>query len=102
EVEEVSRYNNVNFLTSVGEKHLNSQGAFADSSFLNMFGLPMVSGDPVRALNGPKNIVLTQQLATSLFGNDDPMGKTVRIDSNADFTVTGVLKDLPDNTSFVF
>ena len=46
--------------------------------------------------------MLTQKLAKKLFGNEDPMGKTVRIDSNDNFTVTAVLKDLPNNTSFDF
>ena len=101
-VEDVARYNNVTFLVTVGETHLNSRGAFTDSGFVNIFNFPLVSGDPLRMLGGPKNIVLTQHLALALFGTQDPMGKTVRIDSNANFTVTGVLKDLPTNTSFEF
>ena len=102
EVEDVARFNNVTFLTTAGETHLNSQGAFTDSGFLSMFNFPMLQGDPVHALNGPYSIVLTKHLAITLFGNADPMGRTVRIDSNANFTVTGVMKDLPDNTSFNF
>src|ERR1700743_833428 len=76
-VEDVARYNNVTFLVTVDNTHLNSHGAFADSSFVHMFDFPMVSGDPIHALNGPKDIVLTQHLARALFGNQDPMGKTV-------------------------
>src|ERR1700743_1544474 len=101
-VEDAARFNNVTFLTSVGEVHLNTQGAFADSGFLSMFGLPMVKGDPARALSGTYDIVLTQRLAKRLFGNGDAMGKTVRIDSTSDFTVTGIFKDLSPAVSFNF
>lgn len=101
-VADASRFMHQNFLTAVGETHLNTQGAFVDSGFLSMFDFPLVAGNPTRALTGTYNIVLTQTLARRLFGNADAMGKTVRIDSNADFTVTGILKDLPSTTSFKF
>jgi putative ABC transport system permease protein len=101
-VEDISRYNNTTFLLTVGDTHLNSRGAFADSGFIHLFDFPMLSGNPVQALAGPGNIVITDHLARALFGNDDPMGKSIRIDSNAFFKVSGVLKDLPANTSFQF
>ena len=102
EVEEATRFRNVTFLTTVGETHLNTMGAFTDSSFLEMFDFPLLQGNARQSLNGGYNIVLTHKLAKRLFGNADPMGKIVRIDSTANFTVTGVLKDLPPNTSFDF
>ena len=102
EVEDVVRFNNITFLATVGETHLNSRGAFTDSGFISMFDFPLLKGNARQALAAPANIVLTEKFAKSLFGQDDPMGKTVRIDSNAMFKVTGVLKDLPPNTSFEF
>jgi ABC-type antimicrobial peptide transport system permease subunit len=101
-VEDVTRYRNVVYLLSTGDTRLNASGACADSGFLKMFGLPLAKGDATHALNTPSGIVLTQHLAKTLFGNNDPMGKTVRIDSNNNFTVTAVLNDLPANTSFEF
>jgi putative ABC transport system permease protein len=101
-VEEAVRYGNSRFLTTVGETRLNSAGAFVDSGFLTMFGFPMLKGDPSRALGGLYNIVVTQRLAKRLFGNEDPMGRIIRIDNKADFTVTGILRDLPSTTSFDF
>ena len=101
-VEDVTRFYNQVFLLSVGGTRLNSRGAFADSGFLKMFGFPLLEGDATHAFNTPKGIVLTRHLATTLFGNEDPMGKAVRVDSNNYFTVTAVLKDLPANTSFDF
>ncbi|HMI62858.1 MAG TPA: ABC transporter permease, partial [Puia sp.] len=94
EVERVVRVNisNANFLISHGEKHFSIQGAFADTGFFSMFNFPLLKGNPATALNSIKNIILTKPLAEKLFGNEDPMGKTVRVDSADYLTVTGVLK----------
>ncbi len=104
EVEDVVRINNsgANFLVSNGDRHFSIHGIFADTGFLNMFSFPLLQGSAGNALSSVKNIVLTQQLAKKLFGNEDAMGKTVKIDSVDYLTVTGVLKDLPNNTSFDF
>jgi putative ABC transport system permease protein len=104
EVEDVVRLNEyaANFLLTAEDKHFSLHGEFADSDFLKMFSLPLLEGNAATALNSPNGIVLTQQLAIKLFGNEDAMGKTVRIDTADNFTVTAVLKDLPPNTRFNF
>jgi len=53
-------------------------------------------------LSSNNNIVITQKLAKQLFGNEEAMGKTIRVDSADYFIVSGVLKDLPNNTNFSF
>lgn len=102
QVEESTHTTFCNFLFTVGDKKLTAPGYFTDQGFLKMFTFPTVKGDPNKALNSVYSIVLTEKLAKKLFGNDDAVGKTLRIDSNANFTVTAVLKDLPDNTRFKF
>src|ERR1043166_9554109 len=102
EVEDAVRYRRVTFLTTVGEKHVNAQGAFADSNFLSVFNFPLLKGNAATSLNSNYSIVLTRQLAKKFFGNEEAVGKTVRIDSTDNFTVTAVLKDLPSNTQFDF
>ena len=104
EVERMVRVNNsgANFLISNGDKHFSIHGDFVDTGFFNMFNFPLVEGNAAIALNSAKNIILTQQLAKKLFGDQDPMGMTVRVDSVDYLTVTGVLRDLPVNTSFQF
>jgi len=102
EVEAVTRFDNITFLATAGENHFNVRGAFADSTFLSMFGFPLLEGKTEGSLNTVDKIVLTEKFAKKLFGKEDPMGKIVRIDSNANFTVMAVLKDLPTNTSFNF
>ncbi|MBN8851275.1 MAG: ABC transporter permease [Sphingobacteriales bacterium 50-39] len=103
EVEEAARVRTVYFLVSnTGEKHFNLQGAFADSSFLRVFDFPVLKGDVQTALSRDEGIVLTEHVARNLFGDADPIGQTVRIDSTDNFKVTAVLKDLPGNTEFTF
>ncbi|HZH37567.1 MAG TPA: ABC transporter permease, partial [Flavisolibacter sp.] len=100
DVEDVVRTSGTGFLFSYGEKRLNATGNFTDPGFLNMFSFPLLKGSAGSALVGNNNIVVTEKLAKKLFGNEDPMGKIVRIDSADHFTVTGLLKDLPNNTVF--
>jgi putative ABC transport system permease protein len=102
QVEEVARTNNCSFLFTIGDKHLNVNGNFTDPGFLTMFTFPLVNGNPKTALNDINDIVITQKLSKKLFGDGNAMGKVIKIDSNAYFTVTGVMKDLPNNTQFQF
>jgi putative ABC transport system permease protein len=102
EVEDAARFRPVYFLTTVGDHHFNSEGAFADSAFLSILNFPLLKGSAKTALNDNHSIVITQSLATRLFGRADAMGKIVRIDSAENFKVTGVLKDLSGSTQFTY
>lgn len=101
EVEDVVRFNNSTFLVTAGEKKINKRGAFVDSGFLKMFSFPLLSGN-ANALSGPNSIVLTERFAKAFFGNEEALGKTIKVDSVHNCTVTAVLKDLPNNTLFRF
>ncbi|NJK97462.1 MAG: ABC transporter permease [Bacteroidales bacterium] len=63
-----------------------------------MFEIEFVHGNAKTALNGPNEIVLTEELANKYFGNENPMGKTMTVWQNTPFTVTGVIKQPPLNT----
>jgi len=102
EIEEVARWQNTNFLLSVGDRHFNVPGNFTDSGFLNMFSFPTLDGIQNYRLNDPTGIVITQSLATRLFGKESAVGKQIRLDSVDLFVVKAVLKDLPGNTQFRF
>ncbi|HVU55040.1 MAG TPA: ABC transporter permease [Puia sp.] len=86
----------------VGDKKLYLSGGLVASDFEKMFRFPLVKGSMETVLRDPYSIVLTQSTARALFGDADPMGKTVRFDNMDELRVTGVLKDLPLNTSFDF
>ena len=89
-------------LFSVGEKKLIKSGGIVDTGFLQMFSFPMLKGNPSTALNDMHSVVLTEKAAKSLFGDEDAMGKVIRIENKENFTVSGILKDLPGNTRFDF
>jgi len=76
--------------------------AAVDSSLLKILTLPLSMGDPGTALNSPHSIILTQKLATKYFGRDNPVGKTLTVENKAQFTVTGVFKEIPANSMFTF
>lgn len=103
EVEAAIRYSDDNpFLLTVGDNKLMKSAGFAEASFLTTFTFPLIEGNAATALNGIYSAVLTESTAKSLFGKEDALGKTVKLDSTTNLTVTGVLKDLPNNTSFNF
>ena len=79
-----------------------SSVAATDSGLLKIFTFPLSMGDPATALNSPHSIILTQKLATKYFGNINPVGKTLTLENQAQFTVTGVFKNIPANSMFAF
>ncbi len=78
---------------------------FADSNFLSVFSFPLLSGNPRTALLQPNSIVLSEDLAKRQFGSDEALGKIVLLKNNDHFvpyTVTGVTKRCPQNSSIKF
>jgi len=75
---------------------------FADPSFLTMFSFPFVAGDPATALNEAQSIVISESMAKKYFGNADPLGKTVTLNQHQPMKVTGVFKDVPENSHLKF
>ncbi|MBS1665022.1 MAG: ABC transporter permease [Bacteroidetes bacterium] len=69
-------------------------GLYANEGFFDIFSFPLLKGASASALKQPHTLVLTQTTATKLFGHADPMGKIVKFDT-VNYTVTGVLEDLP-------
>ena len=83
-------------------KDYNKSIRTTDPDFLKMFSFPMVSGNADNALNGLSNIVISKYMAKVVFGAEDPMNKTVQVKLDnvwANFIVTGVISDFPDNSS---
>jgi len=102
DIEDVARWQNVNFLFSVGDRHFNTRGNFTDSGFLRMFSFPVLEGNTNMALSNPNDIIITESFSRRLFGRESAIGKQIRVDSVNLQTVKAVLKDLPDNTEFNF
>lgn len=89
-------------LLSIDDKRIIKKGYFASEEFLEMFEFPLLAGDPSQVLDDPSSVVITESTAKALFGDEDPMNKVIRIDNENDLKVSGVLKDVPKNSSFEF
>lgn len=88
-----------------GEENLYNEEEWvrADSTIFNVFTHPFLEGNPVTALKEKNSIVLTESLAQKYFGKEEALGKTLLLyEEQENFTVTGVIEDLPDNSHVKF
>ncbi|MPR34842.1 ABC transporter permease [Salmonirosea aquatica] len=74
--------------------------AYADSSLFSIFTLPLISGNPATILNAPYQVVLSETAARTYFGTADPLGKVLLVNGKDPATVTGIMKDMPQNSHF--
>lgn len=89
-------------LLTVGDIRIIKDGYYVSEEFLEMFEFPLISGTHNEALQDPMSIVLSESLAKILFGDDDPIGKQVKLEDEGTLQVTAIVKDLPENSSFQF
>jgi putative ABC transport system permease protein len=85
-----------------GDKKLYLNGGTVAPDFLRMFRFPFVEGDPLTTFKDPHSIIIDQSTARALFGDKDPMGQAIRIDNRQSVKVTGVIRDIPANSSLRF
>ena len=86
----------------VGDKKLYLKGGAAAPEFWQIFAFPFVKGNPLTAFRDPFSIVIDESTAKALFGNKDPLNQAIRIDNDKMVKVTGVIKDIPANSSLQF
>lgn len=89
-------------LITVGENRLMKNGYWVSEEFLEMFEFPLAVGNAEQVLDAPPSIVITESTAKALFGDEDPINKVVRVDNEYDLKVSGILKDVPGNSTFQF
>lgn len=89
-------------LLAFGETRFNKRGFYVTDDFLKMFRFPLLKGQPDQVLNDPYSILISRSTAEALFGNEDPINKVIRLDNTHDVKITGILEDIPDNSSFQF
>jgi putative ABC transport system permease protein len=97
----VSNWGGTSLLT-VGDTRLKKNSYYVTEEFLEMFRFPLVNGDAANVLDDPSSIVLTEATAEAMFGKENPMGQVIRVDNSLDLKVTGILKNIPTNSSFAF
>lgn len=75
---------------------------YADSGIFDIFSIDVVRGNPDTFLEAPFNLVLTEEMAEKYFGEEDPINKTLQFDNEDFYTITGVVKEMPENSHFKF
>jgi putative ABC transport system permease protein len=76
---------------------------FADSTFFELFDFRLLRGDPKTVLTRPKTLIMTESAARKYFGDEDPIGKTLRVEQDTViYEVTGLMEDVPVNSHFHF
>lgn len=100
EVDNVVRFeqDNNTKLEYNSRKFLEQNLFFADPTVFDVFSFTMLEGSPESALNEPFSLVITEEFAQKLFGEEPPLGKTLVYNSEFPVKVTGILKNIPANT----
>lgn len=100
EIEEVVRgFNGGGWLVQNGDRKIYSDKlSFADANIFKVFDVGLIVGDPATALQEPYTLILSQSMALQLFGEENPLGKSVLIDGKYPMKVTGVFRDQQSNT----
>ena len=75
-----------------------TQFLMVDPEMLEVFSIPLISGNSATALSTPNSLIISQSIRESFFPNTDPIGQTVRIHDDIEMIITGVMDDMPDNT----
>lgn len=110
EIEKVVQFSGrSDLLLAHGENSFQEEGVFfMDSTAFEVFSWKLLKGDPKTALAAPYSIVLTESTARKYFGNEDPLGKSLKGSESAgrsnagEYLVTGVMEDVPPNSHFRF
>lgn len=104
EIETAARYTYAgSLLFRRGDQNYYESGVIsADSGFFRIFSFDFVKGNPDEALHQPNSIVINQDIAEKYFGDADPLGEVIQINNAYDYTVTGVIKKVPGNSSIRF
>ena len=98
-----ARYNDAQTLFVNGEKSFFEKGCYADPDLLEMLQLPFKEGNSKTALKDLNAVVISEKMADRLFGKEQNIvGKTLKVDNKDNYIVSGVIKDLPVNSTFQF
>ena len=102
EVTHATTIRNHSSLLSFEEDHYYEEGLWADEHYFQVFDHELVKGNPQTALKDAKSIVLSETIAARMFGSKEPMGQSVIFRNGDPFMVTGVVRDLPENSSIQY
>jgi predicted permease len=84
------------------EQAFKEKGRFAGKDFFSIFTYPFLEGDPATALQDINSIVISESLSRKIFGEAPALGQLLRVDDRAEFNISGVFKDVPQQSSLQF
>lgn len=99
EIEAVARTFYKEFLFTIDNTHYYQKLRFADPELFNIFDFEFIAGDH-SALNSTTRLIITESMAHKYFAAQNPIGKTITLDHENDFTIAAIIRDLPANTHF--
>jgi putative ABC transport system permease protein len=103
EIEKAVRINHAEPVIGYRDQHFFANNFFyADAAFFEVFGYPLLKGDPHTVFTNTNAAVITESMAKKLFGNKEPIGQVITINDTIPLTISGVAKDLPANNHFNF
>ncbi len=102
EIERVSRTTERNFSFKHNDQYSDEDILVVDPEFLDVFTFPLRSGNKKDALSHLYSIIISQKTAVKYFGESDPVGKVMAMNNGTVFNVTGVLKEIPENSHLKF
>src|SRR6202012_1450133 len=86
---------NFNLLFSLQDKTIYELGNYVDPAFLSMFHLQFIRGNAATAFSQLNTLVISETMAKTFFNSVDVIGKTLKVDNNKEFVISGVIRDLP-------
>jgi ABC-type antimicrobial peptide transport system permease subunit len=89
-------------LLNYKDKSLDQRSLYTDPDFFRIMTYPALQGDPVKALEDPSSVVLTETAAEKLFGGEPAMGKTITLDNKYQLKVAAVIRDAPNTSTYRF
>ncbi len=102
EIDQMTRFSKKKYNVRSGNINSNEKGALIDREFFSMFSFPIVKGDVQSNFNNSHSIVITERLAKKFFPSQNPVGRSLLINNDKRFIITGILKDVPENSHLRF
>ena len=102
EITEAARYtvNRGELVVRYGDKCYREMIGFGDPELFDMLTIAFITGDPATSFSNPYSVVISESMAHKYFGNENPIGRIIRIEDDFDLTVTGIIENIPDNSHF--
>jgi ABC-type antimicrobial peptide transport system permease subunit len=102
DIEKMTRFSPKEYNIKFGDINSSELGALIDRDFFEMFSFPFIKGDVQINFNNSNSIILTERLAKKIFLSSDPIGRSLIINNDRQFIISGILKDIPENSHIRF